>query len=294
MASAYQLFPDEKVWANTTVISLYGGEAQPGVITLPGYGGRAAAAVGGVGTSGGGGLGSGGVGSGPETYRATQRDLAHLLGKIDAYAPGDGSSQMVKAYKATLALGDIWQAPPVPVICLIGAGNPTRVGFGYREPWPRNMNEEPCTTAYEDGDGTVPLRSSESVCRTWAEQRRCHAPLSTAHPLAYKGRSNECVDTVFMHCRAPNMESADGPRGTDHCAELHARILHKVCLLCMACKFHGHVRPVCMSTPCAHPPQGMRVRMPHPGRLSRAHGPNSQRRARVPRNDRTGAYESGV
>ena len=32
--------------------------------------------------------------------------------------------------------------------------------FLYTEPWPKNMNEEPCVTQYEDGDGTVPLRSA--------------------------------------------------------------------------------------------------------------------------------------
>ena len=68
---------------------------------------------------------------------------------------------------------------------------------------------------YEDGDGTVPLRSGEAVCRHWAAQRRCHSPLSTAHPMRFKGRSEECVELTYMHCRQANMESADYPRGTD-------------------------------------------------------------------------------
>lgn len=113
------------------------------------------------------------------------------------------------------------------MILVIGAGQPTEVGYLYREPWPRNMEETPCTLRVEDGDQTVPVRSGESVCRHWQRQKRCHAPLSTAHPTMYRGKSDECVDVVYMHCRAANMESVDAPRGTDQCPELHARIMNK-------------------------------------------------------------------
>ena len=77
-------------------------------------------------------------------------------------------------------------------------------------------------------DGTVPLRSAESVCESWAYQRRCASPLSTVHPLNYKGRSDECVALHYLHCRAPNMESADALRGAEHCVDLHSKILGKV------------------------------------------------------------------
>ena len=77
-------------------------------------------------------------------------------------------------------------------------------------------------------DGTVPLRTAESVCEAWAHQRRCASPLSTVHPLNYKGRSEECVALHYLHCRAPNMESADALRGAEHCVDLHSKILGKV------------------------------------------------------------------
>ena len=76
------------------------------------------------------------------------------------YSPTDAKSEMVAAYDASLELLDIWRAPPIPVVCYMGSGKPTQTSFLYTEPWPKNMNEEPCVTQYEDGDGTVPLRSA--------------------------------------------------------------------------------------------------------------------------------------
>ena len=73
---------------------------------------------------------------------------------------------------------DIWKAPPIPVVCIAGAGSETHIEYGYREPWPRNMDEEPCPIRSEDGDSTVPLRSVESVCNLWQRQKRCRAPLA--------------------------------------------------------------------------------------------------------------------
>ena len=73
--------------------------------------------------------------------------------------------RMRAAYDASLRLVDVWRAPPVPVVCVIGAGQPTHVGYLYKEPWPRNLNEEPCPLRYEDGDQTVPVRSGEAVRR---------------------------------------------------------------------------------------------------------------------------------
>lgn len=105
----------------------------------------------------------------------------------------------------------------MPVVCVIGTGKPTHVGFGYRQPWPKNLDEDPCPLRFEDGDITVPARSSESVCMHWARQKRCKTPLGTAHATRYRGRSDECVETVHMHCRAANMESVDEARGKDHC-----------------------------------------------------------------------------
>ena len=91
------------------------------------------------------------------------------------------------------------KAPPLPVVCVAATGVPTHTTFGYSEPWPRNMDEEPCILRYEEGDTTVPLRSMDAVCRHWAKQRRCHAPLTVAHASRYKGRHEECVDHVYLH-----------------------------------------------------------------------------------------------
>ena len=134
-------------------------------------------------------------------------------------------------YDASLQLIDIWSAPLVPVVCVLGSGVPAQVGFGYRAPWPGNMEETPCSLRYEDGDQTVPLRSAEDVCRAWQRQRRCHSPLSTAHESLFRGKTSECVEVSTFHCRAHNMESVDAPRGAERCAELHSRILNKVPVL---------------------------------------------------------------
>ena len=223
MGSTYMLLPDERVFGNSTILTLRGGESQNGATTLPGYGGASSASPlpGGVNVPG-------GVNDGVERIRGTRRELRALMDKIEAHAVGDGRTGMLKAYEKALDVVDIWQAPPVPVVCIIGVGMPTPVSFEYLEPWPKNMNEDPCITKMEDGDSTVPVRSAEDVCQAWAQQRRCHAPLSTIHPLGFKGRTEECVDTVYLHCRASNMEAVDYPRGQDQCAEFHARILQKL------------------------------------------------------------------
>ena len=244
---------------------MWGGDAQLGVTTLPaGLGGKAAARVinsvayeiagrtasgGGSGGSGSGssssssrgdgsssrGGASGGFASGGydpterggEVFRATRRELRALLDKIEAHSPGVTHGMRAAYDRSLSALPDIWIAPPVPVVCIIGAGTPTHVEYGYREPWPRNMDEEPCPLRSEDGDYTVPFRSAESVCSEWQRQKRCYAPLATASAAMFKGKPGECVETVVMHCKAANMESADFPRGTDQCEALHARILGK-------------------------------------------------------------------
>ena len=162
-----------------------------------------------------------------ETYRATKGDLRSLFSKIEAHAPHN-AQRMRSMYDASLRLVDIWKPPPVPVVCVIGSGQPTHVGYGYMEAWPKNMGETPCPMRYEDGDMTVPVRSSETICRHWQKQKKCHSPLSTAQQSMYKGKSDECVEIVYMHCKSANMESADLPRGVDHCTDLHSKILHKL------------------------------------------------------------------
>ena len=232
MSAAYMLLPDERVWGNHTVLSLVGGDAQLGVTTLPRYGGVSTSTL--TGGSVGSAEGSDGTAStlnqylaGAENYRATRADLRALFSKVGAHAATADAGRMRAAYDASLRLVDVWRAPPVPVVCVIAAGQPTNVGYLYREPWPRNMLETPCPLKYEDGDQTVPVRSVESVCRHWQQQKRCHSPLSTAQPTLYKGKTDECVEVVYMHCRSANMESADAPRGTEQCAELHSKILGK-------------------------------------------------------------------
>jgi hypothetical protein len=74
MGSAFMLLPHERVWGNTTILSLHGGDAPLiGASTLPRYGGRAA-------------TGADGAASvfGAEYYRGTRADLRRLLRKIEA------------------------------------------------------------------------------------------------------------------------------------------------------------------------------------------------------------------
>ena len=64
-----------------------------------------------------------------ETYRATRGDLRSLFSKIEAHAPTN-AQRMRSMYDASLRLVDIWKPPPVPVVCVIGSGQPTHVGYG--------------------------------------------------------------------------------------------------------------------------------------------------------------------
>ena len=67
----------------------------------------------------------------------------------------------------------------------------------------------------------------DAVCRHWAKQRRCHAPLTVAHASRYKGRHEVCVDLVYLHCMDAARASADAPRGADHCHNFHQAVLTK-------------------------------------------------------------------
>ena len=243
--------PLGQLWANVSVMMrFWGGDAQLGVTSLPRQGGAAAAnfvnsraaeiagrtasgSRAGQANGGGGGGGSGWRSEherGSEFYGMTRRDIRALLGKLEAHSPGAQGLQQI--YDQVTGpngdrIVDIWKAPPIPVICVVGAGSETHIEYGYREPWPRNMAEEPCPLRAEDGDSTVPVRSIQSICSHWQRQKRCHAPLSAASQGVYKARTGDCVETVMMHCKAANMESVDIPRGADHCYFYHARILHK-------------------------------------------------------------------
>lgn len=194
------------------------------------------------------------------TALQTCHDPQALFRKIETYAPHVATG-MEAMYEKSLKLVDIWSAPPIPVVCVIGSGKPTVVHFGYCESWPNVFNEEPCALKYEDGDTTVPRRSAESVCREWQRQceihfehactrhdplawlvrstrldplawlvrrRKCYTTISSVQKARYRGHDAQCVDVVLMHCRSPNMESVGLPRGSNHCEELHQRILNKV------------------------------------------------------------------
>ena len=110
------LMPDEKLWANQTVLTLAGGDAQMGAATLPRYGGRSAAAAFAAGGGGG-----GGPMVGVETYKATRADLKALFSKVEAHHPASAGGVRAK-FEASLGMVDIWKAPPVPVVCIIGSG----------------------------------------------------------------------------------------------------------------------------------------------------------------------------
>ena len=216
MSATYMLLPDERVFGNHTVLSLVGGDSTLGMSSMHGA------------SSGSARFDKLTIDS--EHYRARRGELRSLFSKVEAHVP-QTAARMRAMYDRSLRLVDVWTAPPVPVVCVIGSGKPTMVGYLYREPWPKNMDEEPCPLGYEDGDVTVPVRSAETICRHWQQQKRCHSPLVTAQPTMYRGKNDECVDINYMHCRSANMESADTPRGGDHCTELHSRILHKNSLI---------------------------------------------------------------
>lgn len=143
MPAAYMLLPDERIFGNNTLLSL--GTGDPAA---------------------------------REDYKGTSADIESLLRKVEAHT-GVETSGMARTYRQSLQWVDAWQAPPVPVVCVIGQGQPTHVSFGYCEGWPRSMREEPCVLRFEDGDTTVPVRSAESVCAHWQRQKRCLSPLST-------------------------------------------------------------------------------------------------------------------
>ena len=107
MQSSYMLIPDERVWANRTVIHL-------------------ANARGG----GGGGAGSGSADQEAESYRGSRAELAMLFAKMAAFG-GPSAKGMVETYAKSLRVVDVWKPPPVPVVCVIGSGRPTHVSFGY-------------------------------------------------------------------------------------------------------------------------------------------------------------------
>ena len=207
MGGVFMLLPDAKLWGNQSLMVLKGGEETQ--CAAPGAANAAAAAA---------------VKPPPEQYTGASASLGELFSKVEAFAPG---SPMRETLESTLELVDVWKAPPLPVVCVAATGVPTHTTFGYSEPWPRNMDEEPCILRYEEGDTTVPLRSMDAVCRHWAKQRRCHAPLTVAHASRYKGRHEECVDHVYLHCKDAAMASADAPRGADHCHNFHQAVLTK-------------------------------------------------------------------
>ena len=116
----------------------------------------------------------------PTEYRGRVDEIDSLFGKMEAYR-GVSASGMRNAYESALRVVDVWRPPPLPVVCVIGSGKPTHVGFGYCEAWPRNMDEEPCTRKLEDGDATVPTRSAESVCAHWQKAKEIPRTLSLAY-----------------------------------------------------------------------------------------------------------------
>ena len=229
MAGVQMLIPEERVWGNFTILEMQGGADV--AAALAGGGGVGAAVASAAATATAAGSRGGGDGAPPsgeaESYRGSRDELLALFAKIEAMG-GDGAKYLLETYRQTLGLIDIWRAPPVPVVCVVGSGKPTHVRFGYCDAWPRNMDEAPCALQYEDGDGTVPVRSSDAVCREWQRQQACHAPLSTANAAKFKGRSSECVAIEYLHCRDPSMFEPGGEKaGADHCAEYHSRILIK-------------------------------------------------------------------
>ena len=113
-----------------------GGDATLGVSTMP----RGTTTTRGSVAAGGGGIGAAATG---EYYRATRADMHALFAKTGAHG-NQHAGQMHAAYDASLRIVDVWKAPPVPVVCVMGAGERTQVGYLYREPWPKNMDEEPC------------------------------------------------------------------------------------------------------------------------------------------------------
>ena len=168
--------------------------------------------------------------------------MGALLRKIEAHV-GPEASGMGQAHAASLR-ADMWEAPPVPVVCVIGAGVQTHVSFGYCEGWPRSMREEshacsvrkarpvhssqscsreqePCVLRFEDGDTTVPVRSAQSVCDHWQRQKRCLSPLSTVHPQRYRAEPfrSECVEVVHLHCKGHTMEAEAAHRQAEAARE---------------------------------------------------------------------------
>ena len=238
MLGAYMLMPDERVWGNRTLLQLQGDmpaatTPAAGVLGTAATAATAAAAAAGAAAAAAAAAGGRGKeageekrgGEGEETYTGSRKDLFALFAKVEAMAPTQG---MVEAYSKVLKLVDVWKAPPIPVVCIVGTGTPTGVRFGYCDAWPRNMDEEPCALQYEDGDKTVPTRSMLDVCDAWQRQQACFTPLATAFPAKYKSRGSDCVAIEYLHCRDPGMSSRDMPGpGAAHCPEYHATILHK-------------------------------------------------------------------
>ena len=177
LAGVFMLVPEERLWGNHTIISVR--SAEDSTTT--------------------------------DDYTGSSADMSRLFGKIEAYDP-HASAGMRARYEQVHRLVDVWKAPPIPVVCVIGSGKPTATHFGYCDDWPDNLNEEPCNLKYEDGDITVirirnphppsasaisrhlspslttshhllqvPRRSSESVCRAWSRQRRCLTSLTSVH-----------------------------------------------------------------------------------------------------------------
>lgn len=160
---------------------------------------------------------------------------------------GGRAESLLQLYESATESFDAWRAPPVPVVCVVGTGEPTASQYSYARPWPFSMDEDAATTAFVDGDSTVPRISMEAVCLAWRAQRACHMPLSTARthkllpaaigssppPAAAGGMDGagsagaECVAIVELNCRQPDMQSADQPRGAEHCVDYHQRILGK-------------------------------------------------------------------
>ena len=81
------LLPDEKLWANETIVTVRTGEGEGGGDAAVGAGGGAG---GGVGASARSQLGSGvgGEGGGDERYRGTRHDTRRIFDKIEANAFG--------------------------------------------------------------------------------------------------------------------------------------------------------------------------------------------------------------